>query len=227
MLGVGEWIELLLKDDKPVVKTAALTRMNNSNSRASRLQMASGLLGDADAQITVYSDNEVVIQLQAEVDGELVPVDGVSVNTRDALNPDSQWDEKKSVNGAVLVPINELTADEYDVFHLGVEINPYDQGYRNIVFEDLDIERGTVYTCLLTPIESVRANPDFASNQEFDEYINQLLKRSKFSIPVDVRPTDALLTLSTCLDDDRVVVVARRMRPDESRDELISAVETA
>ncbi len=63
MLGVGEWIELLLKDDKPVVKTAALTRTNNSNSRASRLQMASGLLGDADAQITVYSDNEVVIQL--------------------------------------------------------------------------------------------------------------------------------------------------------------------
>ncbi len=160
MLGVGEWMESLLKDDKPVVKTAALTRTNNSNSRASRLQMASGLLGDADAQITVYSDNEVVIQLQAEVDGELVPVDGVIVNTRDALNPDSQWDEKKSENGAVLVPINELTADEYDVFHLGVEINPYDQGYRNIVFEDLDIERGTVYTCLLTPIESVRDNSD-------------------------------------------------------------------
>ena len=71
------------------------------------------------------------------------------------------------------------------------------------------------------------SNPDFASNEEFDEYINQLLERSKFSIPVDVRPTDALLTLSTCLDDDRLVVIARRMRPDESRDELISAVETA
>jgi len=71
------------------------------------------------------------------------------------------------------------------------------------------------------------SNPGFASNEEFDEYINQLMERSKFSIPVSVSPTDALLTLSTCLDDDRLVVVARRMRQDESKDELISAVETA
>lgn len=92
MLGVGEWLDALLKDDAPVVKTTKLTRTRPSNSRASRLQMASGLLGDADAQITVYSDNDVVIQLQAEVDGKLVPVDGVIVNTRDVLDPDSQWD---------------------------------------------------------------------------------------------------------------------------------------
>ena len=44
---------------------------------------------------------------------------------------------------------------------------------------------------------------------------------------MSVRPTDALLTLSTCVGDDRLVIVARRMRADESKDELISAVETA
>lgn len=71
------------------------------------------------------------------------------------------------------------------------------------------------------------SNPLFASDAAFEEYIRQLTERSKFSIPVSVSPTDALLTLSTCLGDDRLVVVARRMRPDESRDELISAVETA
>lgn len=115
-LGVGEWMETLLKDDEPVVKTATLTRSNSSSSLKNRLQMASGLMGDADAQITVYSDNEVVIQLQAEVDGKLVPVDGAIVKTRDALDPNSDWEVHDDYkDGAVLVSIYKLTANEYGV----------------------------------------------------------------------------------------------------------------
>lgn len=34
-----------------------------------------------------------------------------------------------------------------------------------------------------------------------------------------------LLTLSTCVDDDRLVIFARKLRADETRDEIISAVE--
>ena len=160
MLGVGEWMNALLTDDEPVVKTAKITRTKASGSIANRLQMASGLGGDADAQITVYSDNEVVIQLQAESDGNLVPVDGATVKIRDALDPNSQWEQYDYQDGAVLVPINKLTADKYDVYHLGVDIDPTDQGYQHLVFDNLDMEPGTLYNCLLTPTGGSAANAD-------------------------------------------------------------------
>lgn len=71
------------------------------------------------------------------------------------------------------------------------------------------------------------SHPFFASDAEFDEYIEAVRARSMYDIPVDVRPTDALLTLSTCLDDDRLVILARKQRDGESRDALISAVEAS
>lgn len=69
------------------------------------------------------------------------------------------------------------------------------------------------------------SHPALASDADFNAYIESVRARSIFDIPVDVRPTDALLTLSTCLDDDRLVVLARKLRAGESRDELLSAVE--
>lgn len=69
------------------------------------------------------------------------------------------------------------------------------------------------------------SHPFFASNAAFNAYINEVRARSLYDIPIDVQPTDALLTLSTCIDDDRLVVLARKARPDEMKDELVSAVE--
>ncbi len=36
-----------------------------------------------------------------------------------------------------------------------------------------------------------------------------------YAIPMDVKPSDALLTLSTCLEENRLVVIARRQRDGE------------
>ena len=50
-------------------------------------------------------------------------------------------------------------------------------------------------------------------------YLNQLSQRSLYDTGVDVKPTDKLLTLSTCckdFEDARLVVVARLVRPGES-----------
>ena len=69
------------------------------------------------------------------------------------------------------------------------------------------------------------SHPAFASDADFTEYVREIQARSLFDIPVSVQPTDALLTLSTCLDDDRLVVFARKLRADETKDEIISAVE--
>ena len=151
-LGVGQWMETLLKDEEPVVKTAALTRTGPSNSLRNRLQMASGLLDDADAQITVYSDNDVILSLKTEKDGKQVPVDGATIMVRDALNPEDEWESYDYRNGTVVIPINKLTADEYDLFHIAAKIDPTAQGYREVTYEDLDLERGVFYTCLLTPL---------------------------------------------------------------------------
>jgi len=67
----------------------------------------------------------------------------------------------------------------------------------------------------------------FSSDAEFTSYIRQLQLRSMFAIPIDVEPTDALLTLSTCLEENRLVIVARRMRPGETRQDMRNRIHTA
>lgn len=54
----------------------------------------------------------------------------------------------------------------------------------------------------------------------YTAYLNQLSQRSLYDTGVNVLPTDRLLTLSTCyseFDDARLVVVARLVRPGESK----------
>ena len=50
---------------------------------------------------------------------------------------------------------------------------------------------------------------------------------SMYAIPMDVKPSDALLTLSTCLDENRLVVIARRQRDGESKASLRETVNMA
>ena len=69
--------------------------------------------------------------------------------------------------------------------------------------------------------------PTFSSDAEFNAYIRRLQLRSEFAIPIDVAPSDALLTLSTCLNDDRLVIVCRRVRENETRSELREAIRLA
>lgn len=64
------------------------------------------------------------------------------------------------------------------------------------------------------------SHPTFNSDAEFESYIRQLQLRSIYAIPVDVKPTDALLTMSTCLDEDRLVIVARRLRKGETHTQI-------
>ena len=70
-------------------------------------------------------------------------------------------------------------------------------------------------------------HPTFESDAALEAYIQQVQARSIYEIPVSVRPGDALLTLSTCLDEDHLVVFARRLRGEETKEELVSAVEVS
>ena len=71
------------------------------------------------------------------------------------------------------------------------------------------------------------AHPTFKSDEEFERYIRQVELASLYAIPMDVKPTDALLTLSTCLDEDRLVILARRQREGEKTASLREIVNMA
>ena len=62
--------------------------------------------------------------------------------------------------------------------------------------------------------------PQFNNSKSFRDYIEEVRKRSLFDIPVDVNEDDKIITLSTCsyeFKDFRTVIVARKVRDDESR----------
>ena len=71
------------------------------------------------------------------------------------------------------------------------------------------------------------AHPRFESDGEFESYIRRVQLSSLYAIPMDVQPSDALLTLSTCLDENRLVVIARRQREGESRASLREIINMA
>ena len=57
------------------------------------------------------------------------------------------------------------------------------------------------------------AHPAFPRAESFQAYITGLRRRASLMEPLDLQPDDAFLTLSTCIDDDRLVLVSRRVRP--------------
>ena len=71
------------------------------------------------------------------------------------------------------------------------------------------------------------SHPTFSSDRAFSSYIRELELRSMYAIPMDVQPSDALLTLSTCMGDDRLVIVCRRIRQNESRSSLRETIRLA
>lgn len=60
---------------------------------------------------------------------------------------------------------------------------------------------------------------DFASDDDFINFVYNVKIRSLINTPVDISKNDTLITLSTCsyeMKDFRTVVVARKVRPGES-----------
>lgn len=62
---------------------------------------------------------------------------------------------------------------------------------------------------------------NLSSDEEFMRYIKEIDRRKLYTTGVDIKPTDKILTLSTCLyefDNARFVVVARMVRDGESEE---------
>ena len=69
--------------------------------------------------------------------------------------------------------------------------------------------------------------PTFRSEQEFESFVRQAQLRSQYAIPLDIQASDALLTLSTCIDEDRLVILCRRVRENESYSVLRQTINLA
>lgn len=88
-----------------------------------------------------------------------------------------------------------------------------------------------IFAVLVTPTDSGQAayvdfnsHPSFPNETAFDEYMQTLRKHSLVPWKVDVDYADALLTLSTCVGSDRMVLVARRLRAGETTQKMTELI---
>ena len=94
----------------------------------------------------------------------------------------------------------------------------------NTIYKDY---KWKVYAAFITSATKAGDNDYFfnyifrnlSSDEEFMRYVKELDRRKLYTTGVDIKPTDKILTLSTCLydfDNARFVVVARMVRDGES-----------
>lgn len=60
----------------------------------------------------------------------------------------------------------------------------------------------------------------YRGDEEFEAYIAAIQARSLYDVPIEIGAQDAILTLSTCLGEDRLVVLARRLHAGETEEEM-------
>ena len=74
------------------------------------------------------------------------------------------------------------------------------------------------------------ARYDFATEAEFQAYLDEVRERSMYDIPVDVSYEDELLTLVTCSyhqDNGRFLLFTRKLRANETAESVSALVAQA
>lgn len=61
---------------------------------------------------------------------------------------------------------------------------------------------------------------NFYSEDDFYAFATEVKERSMYDIPIDLQPSDGLLSLSTCIGNDRLLVCFRRFRDGETKESL-------
>lgn len=82
-----------------------------------------------------------------------------------------------------------------------------------------DYHQWKIFAVFITTADYNYLIPNFNSPADFNNFIVQVRRRSLINTTVDVKPTDHILTLSTCdyvFDNARFVVMARMVRRGES-----------
>lgn len=133
-------------------------------------------------------------------------IHGHNMNDSSMFGIVSRYDELKNVKRYAFARFSTLYAPEDYVICAVLRVNPDpdSKGYFSYVGRDT-----------------------FSSAEEFFAYTQEMQERSLFDIPIDLLPSDALLTLSTCVEDDRLAVVFRSVREGETQEQLQALVDQA
>ena len=71
---------------------------------------------------------------------------------------------------------------------------------------------------------------NFSEEQPFDAFLEDVQSRSLFNIPVDVNEDDQLLSLVTCsysMDNGRFIIMCRKLREDETPEQMEALLQQA
>lgn len=68
-----------------------------------------------------------------------------------------------------------------------------------------------IFSIYLIPTTSDYLQTAFRSNEEFSTFLEMLKSRSSYNFSTDLSPEDKILTLSTCYDDDKKIVVHAKL----------------
>lgn len=165
----GDWLSRMSTEGSVVSDTVPVSKIATSNSRLSRLETTGGLTTNgADASIMVITESVVAISLVYGDDLNRKGIGNVPVYVKDMLN--SSAGEQKYISdvdtGVVVVPINNLTTDEFDLVHLTVSIDPREQGFQEIQIDDMDLARGEILTLVMKPLAGTNPQGNAGRGEE-------------------------------------------------------------
>ena len=180
------------------------------------------------------------LTIEGIVDQPVVYRDNVFYMTHD-------FDQQNNVCGAVFLDVNHpLRADAQNLLIYGHNMkdesmfgklskymkNNFLHTHYQVTLET----RFEVFTYLIFAVDRVSMNanapnflyfwgyPSFADQEVFQRYIDEVYRKSLYTRYLDVNVSDTLLTLVTCVGDDRLVLFARRQRTSDTDESIQKAL---
>lgn len=119
-------------------------------------------------------------------------------------------------DGSMFGRLLKYIENDYLRKHYAVKLDTRFESFHYIIFavDRVSIESGA------NNFLNFFGYPSFSSENEFDAYIDRVYQLSQYSRFLDVSYSDTLLTLATCIENDRLVLLARRQRENETESDL-------
>ena len=119
-------------------------------------------------------------------------------------------------DGSMFGRLLKYTGNDYLRNHYTVQFDTRFENFTYIIFAVCQVsadgtnQRGLDFT----------GHASFADEAGFNTYIDKVYEQSLYSRYLDVKYSDTLLNLVTCIDNDRLVLVARRQRHNETESDI-------
>ena len=119
-------------------------------------------------------------------------------------------------DGSMFGRLLKYTENDYLRNHYTVQFDTRFENFTYIIFAVCQVsadgtnQKGLDFT----------GHASFADDAGFNAYIDKVYEQSLYSRYLDVKYSDTLLALVTCVDNDRLVLVARRQRHNETESDI-------